>query len=148
MSNNEKQETIILSDFAPNEWFKDPETSYFWLRMYTSLFIPHDQYIERIKDATKRLHLDQPVAIGFAVLGGLKVPNTQVHLYCAEEGGMLWEVNAGKRGLKTSNYVLVFTPYTIDGVQGNESLAKRQIDIASAWRVPCPIKSYKCTADA
>ena len=35
---------IALSGLAPAEWFTKPSESSFWLRIYTCLFIPHDDF--------------------------------------------------------------------------------------------------------
>jgi len=104
-----EKKQIHLSYFGPEEWFKDKNISSFWLRIYTSLFIPHDKFIPSLKNALKRISLKQPVALSYAVMDGLKVPVFQHYIYALEDGKMIVEINSDHRELKTSNYVFIST---------------------------------------
>jgi len=44
LAESDPQIQIALSGLAPAEWFTMPSESSFWLRIYTCLFIPHDDF--------------------------------------------------------------------------------------------------------
>lgn len=124
-------QTMQLSEFGPAEWFSDRANSSFWLRIHTSLMFPHDKFISALEGAVTKLSLEKPVALGYAVMEGLKAPQFLSYMYAGADGMTVVEFNMDQKLLKKSNYVFTSTPMKVDGKDGNESDAKRRLDIVT-----------------
>lgn len=133
---DEEQKTIRTADanlsmFAVKEWFRDVTNSTIWLRIYTCLLIPQKDYLRLIQDAVDSVELDAPVAIAYAQLDGFKIPWLPHTLYAAEDGTTKVDLKVDQKELVKTNYVILSTPFKIDGVSGSEFLARRRLNIVS-----------------
>jgi len=123
---------VQLSSYSNNDWYKDASQSSFWLRIYTSLLVPHDKFVLSLQSAVKKLQLSQPVSISYGVKEGLNVPSFQHYMYAGKNGMTVLEFTSEERALKKSNFVFLSTPMTVDGQPGDEAVARQCLDVAAS----------------
>jgi len=132
-----------LMDLAPDSWFTDREKSSFWLRIYTSLFIPHaefkyalNQLFSGIKKDEKIIHQVKYILFGGGLVKDMKVPCFSFYIYSQESGQLVLETKVDDRTLKETNYIFIAVPFKVDGVLGDESLTRKKLDsVASLIRI-------------
>lgn len=123
---------VGLNFFHDKKWFKDPETSVVWMRIYSSIFIPWKHYNRVLKTALKSIQYDQPIKIYYGVLDGLKYQELKMSLISTETGTPQISIHGGDQVLPKSTYVIFSTPFTIDGKQGNEAETKKRLDVLAS----------------
>lgn len=122
--NSIETKNINISEFADDTWFKDRTKSSFWLRIYSSLGIPHEDFGKRVSDALIRTERNPPLKIMFGQMEGLDVQNDRIFMYVHENGSHTISFYADKYKLVKTNYVWFVTPYQIDGIPGKETDTK------------------------
>ncbi len=123
---------VLLSNVSCDGWFRDAATSSFWIRIYTSLLVPHDKFVVSLQSAIKELALEQPVAISYGVQEGINVPHFQHYMYAGKNGMTVLEFASEQRALKKSNFVFIATPMAIDGKPGNPLRTRHRLDVAAS----------------
>lgn len=120
-----------LSRYGVDEWFQDKSDSTFWLRIYTSLLIPHDQFVPKLQGAVQRLGVRQPVAIHYESKSDLCLPSFEHYMYAGKNGMTVLDFDNRQRQLQKSNYVFVSTPLRVDGAPGDEAASRHALDVVA-----------------
>ncbi len=129
-----QQVTGNLATLIPRNWFADWEHSSVWVRIYTSLFIPHSVFIETASaflDASTSSSLESPtecVLIAFGHIDGMKMPAMTTELFAEESGKTRVSVKVNEKELPRTNYVFLYAPFEVDGKPGDEAKARRKLD--------------------
>jgi hypothetical protein len=135
LSTDEKmpaQRTVALNQLAPSEWFKSSEKSSFWLRIYSSLHIDHATFIEKARKFSEPLPtLHKPIKIGFGHLHNFKIPFFHFFVFANEQGTTQINFDTNERQLPNGNYVFMASPHRIDGIDGDEGVSRKNMDVAS-----------------
>ena len=126
-----------LTAFALDEWFEDRETSSVWLRIYTSLFVPHDDFQSTVESFLPDLEQDQrflalgrPILFACGRVQDLKVPTTQFDMFALPTGELMVKLKADQKELPDTNYIFLATPFRVDGEPGIEHETRRLLDVA------------------
>src|SRR5687768_17270664 len=127
-----------LSDLAPEAWFTKRDQSTFWLRIYTCLFIPHDTFVDQVRqlfsDSSRALSIRPgvPLLVACGTVKDIAIPAARFELTAAPSGQLIIRTNVDSRPLPDSPFVFLATPFTVDGAGGNESTARTFLDEAAA----------------
>ena len=104
-----------LATFINDYWFKEVENSSAYMRIYTSLNIPHDNFIPLLKGALKEIEFQSPVRISYSKIDDVSFSTLKQLIYAGEDGTTILETQPEERQLKKSNYIILTTPCKIDG---------------------------------
>ena len=122
----------LLSDIIPKEWYKDPESSFAWVQIFTSLLIPWKNFIPALKGALKNLQLDEPVSIAYLKMSGLELNTLDPFMFAGEDGVINIHIDSHKKEFPLSNYVALITPYKNDGDTSDYIAMKSRLSVASS----------------
>lgn len=128
-----------LADLRDDRWFSERNESSIWIRIFTSLFIPHEKFFEAIGELIPDLDgepklflLDPPVLLGVGTIEKMKVPETNPQVYSSPTGQLIINLKVEDRELPQTTYTFLSTPHRIDGQPGDESRSRRALDRAAA----------------
>lgn len=121
-----------LTSFINDSWFSDLESSSAYMRIYTSLNIPHEAFIPSLKGALKQIEFDYPVRISYARIHDMKFSTIKPLMYAGEDGTTIVETHPDERQLKNSNYIVLTTPYLIDGERVDFVDVQNRLDATSS----------------
>jgi len=132
-----------LTDIAPDKWFTDKKNSSFRVRLYTSLYIPHDKFKNASEELFTGLHKEKEyiphikhLLFGGGTVSDLNVPCISFDMYANETGKLVVDTKVDKKLLKTTNYIILAVPFQIDGVPGDEYQTGKTLDsITSIIRI-------------
>jgi len=121
-----------LATFINDAWFNDLKNSSAYIRIYTSLNIPHNDFIPSLKGALKEIEFDQPVKISYARIDDMKFNTIKPLLYAGVDGTTIMEALSDLRQIKKSNYIILTTPYLVDGDRTDFSEMQSRLDATSS----------------
>lgn len=132
-----------LQDIAPSKWFTDRRNSSFWIRLYTSLFIPHaefkdalDKLFSELENDKNIIHTVRHILLGGGMISDLNVLYTTFDIFAQESVQLMIEAKVGTKQLKETNYIILAVPFKVDGSLGDERHTKKTLDsIASLIRI-------------
>ena len=122
MSKNSQSKTRHFTDFAPNHWFKNRMESSLWVTGYRALRVP-DSYLQ--KELTLDL-LNVRIIILRGNLNYLDASAARIEIITDSE----WRFDATNIAEKTTIegvYVLILSPFDIDGAVGNEACIREKV---------------------
>ena len=126
MNQNINKITQSLTTLAPDSWFTQKEGSSFWLSVYRILSVPKESLLSE----SKKVDFTQVRAI--ILYGTLKYYDANQIEVVSEN---LLKIDASKSQMKETAegvYLLLLTPFDVDGKNGNEFLTKQNISVAAA----------------
>lgn len=123
-----------LADIAPDDWFDDRDESSAWIRVYTSLHVPHQEYLASVDGAAVRLgrDADVPIAIAYAIMADLEVPSSRSWIHSMETGITAVKVEVDKFTLERSTYVIFAAPFRRPERTISEPTARKAIGRAAS----------------
>lgn len=123
-----------LHKLIPTSWFTNVEDSSIWLRLYSCVFVPHDQIAERVRGWLSEGDLlahGGPILFGFGTFKDFKVPSTTMDLATAESGQLRMFVKVDEKALPSAPYIILAAPFRRDGADGDEPSTRRALDLAA-----------------
>jgi hypothetical protein len=127
---------------APDEWFGDRSKSSIWIRLYTSLMIPHSKFEKEVSnlfsskkgnDLSASLQVTNiPIALAFGKINNMKVHSIVSNYPIAGESGeIIVPTKIEERKLEETNYFFLIAPLDVDGVKGSEFASRKALDVAA-----------------
>jgi hypothetical protein len=130
---------IALSALAPVEWFTKPNESSVWLRIYTCLFIPHDDFAKALtsmfgvpREGSIAVRLGGRLIYAFGRANDIIVPQSTFDITSADSGQLQIAVKIDSKELPDTPSVFLATPYRTDGNPGDEASARSCLDEVAA----------------
>ncbi|MCH7650652.1 MAG: hypothetical protein IIA63_05755 [Nitrospinae bacterium] len=117
-------------------WFENIEKSSIWLRIYSLIGIPWDGLEDMASVAPKNFQEDGPVKINYATIKDLENNFTLVRVISDQKGHTNFLTKKFKDKLPHSSYVLMTSPYEVDGKKCDlEEILKIKDRIAALLRM-------------
>jgi hypothetical protein len=129
MSNESQLKTLQVKDLIPDDWFANKEESTIFVRIYSSLGIPFDQFSNAFASIVSGSRAKGKVVFWPAVFGGLKYPDHKLFMCADKKGGPLLKVDVKTHEIPESSYVLFLTPKKVDGTDVIESEVASRLNI-------------------
>jgi hypothetical protein len=130
---------IALSGLAPAEWFTKPSESSFWLRIYTCLFIPHDDFAKALTsmfgspaEGSMAMRLAGRLIFAFGRTNDIQAPQSTFEMTSADSGQLQVVMKFDSKDLPNTPSVFLATPHRTDGIPGDEASARSCLDEVAA----------------